>query len=70
MYALCLVLVIQFCAEIRMGQNLRCAVNTLKSECLNISHLRCGGSFEMWWVIGDVVGNWTCGGSFEMWWLI
>ena len=35
-----------------------------------VTHWRCGGSLEMWWVIGDVVAHWGCGGSLEMWWLI
>ena len=30
------------------------------------SHMRCGGSLEMWWLSGDVVAQWRCGGSVEI----
>ena len=35
-----------------------------------VARWRCGGSLEMWWLIGNVVAHWKCGGSLEMWWLV
>ena len=35
-----------------------------------LAHRICGGSSDMWGLLGDVVANRICGDSSDMWWLI
>ena len=35
-----------------------------------MAHWRCGRSWELWWLMGEVVVHKSCGGSWELVWLI